>query len=198
MRVLMLGAPGSGKGTHGSRVAQRYGVPHVSTGELLREQVAARTALGRVAAPYMRRGDLVPDGLILSMVVDRLIDPVPAEGYVLDGFPRTLTQAEAAYEVAKGAGLTLQAVVCLEIPHDELVRRLEERGRRHGRADDTTDTIRHRIEVYEAQTLPLLAYYEGRGILRCVDAVGTIDEVTARVLDALERVGAGEHVDGGR
>jgi adenylate kinase len=190
MRVLMLGAPGSGKGTHGSRVAKHYGVPHVSTGELLREQVAAATEVGRIAKPFMERGDLVPDELILSMVVDRLIDPVPAAGYVLDGFPRTLPQATAAYEVAKEAGLTLQAVVCLEITHDELIRRLEVRGRRHGRADDTSDTIRHRIDVYEAQTLPLLEYYEGRGILHHIDAVGTIDEVTARVLDALDQVAA--------
>ena len=186
MRVLMLGAPGSGKGTHGSRVAERYGVPHVSTGALLRDQVAADTELGRTVKPYMERGDLVPDALILSMVVDRLIDPVPAAGYVLDGFPRTLPQAKAAYEVAKEAGLTLQAVVCLEIGHDELVRRLARRGR----TDDTTDTIKHRIEVYEEQTLPLLEYYDGRGILHCVDAVGTIDDVTARVLNALDRVAA--------
>jgi adenylate kinase len=192
MRVLMLGAPGSGKGTHGSRVAERYGVPHVSTGELLRDQVATSTNLGRIAKPYMERGDLVPVDLVLSMVVDRLIDPVPAAGYVLDGFPRTVPQAKSAYEVAKQAGLTLQAVVCLEIPHDELVRRLEERGRRYGRTDDTTDTIRHRIEVYEEQTLPLLEYYTGRGILHCIDAVGTIDEVTARVFDALDRVAAAE------
>ena len=188
MRVLMLGAPGSGKGTHGARVAARYGVPHVSTGELLREQIAAGTDLGRAARPYMERGDLVPDDLVLSMVVGRLIDPVPAAGYVLDGFPRTLPQARAAYEVAKKAGLTLQAVVCLEISHDELIRRLEARGRQYGRADDTTETIKHRIEVYEKQTLPLLDYYAGRGILHCIDAVGTIDDVTARVMDALDRV----------
>ena len=188
MRVLMLGAPGSGKGTHGARVAARYGVPHVSTGELLRQQIAARTELGRIAKPYMTRGDLVPDDLVLSMVVDRLIDPVPAAGYVLDGFPRTVPQAKAAYEVAKEAGLTLQAVVCLEISHDELIARLEARGRHHGRADDTTDTIKHRIDVYEEQTLPLLDYYTGRGILHRIDAVGTIDDVTARVLDVLDRV----------
>jgi adenylate kinase len=186
MRVLMLGAPGSGKGTHGARVATRYGVPHVSTGELLREQIVAGSELGRIAQPYMARGDLVPDDLILSMVVERLTNPVPAAGYVLDGFPRTLPQAKAAYEVALGAGLTLDAVVFLEIGHDELIRRLADRGR----TDDTTETIIHRIDVYEAQTLPLLDYYDGRGILHQIDAVGTIDEVTGRVLDALDRVAA--------
>jgi len=187
MRVLMLGAPGSGKGTHGARVAAHHGVPHVSTGELLREQIAADSELGRIAQPYMERGDLVPDHVILSMVVDRLMNPVPAAGYVLDGFPRTLPQAKAAYEVALAAGLTLDAVVCLEIGHDELIRRLSGRGR----ADDTSETIVHRIEVYEAQTLPLLDYYDGRGILHRIDALGAIDEVTARVLNALDRVAAG-------
>ena len=136
----------------------------------------------------MARGDLVPDDLILSMVVDRLTNPVPAAGYVLDGFPRTLPQATAAYEVACAAGLTLDAVVFLEIGHDELIRRLAHRGR----TDDTTETIIHRIGVYEAQTLPLLDYYDGRDILHHVDAVGTIDEVTARVLDALDRLSTGE------
>ena len=187
MRVLMLGAPGSGKGTHGARVAAHLGVPHVSTGELLREQIADESELGRIAEPYMARGDLVPDDVILSMVVDRLTNPAPGAGYVLDGFPRTLPQAEAAYEVALAADLTLDAVVCLDIGHDELIRRLAGRGR----ADDTTDTIVHRIDVYEAQTLPLLDYYGGRGILHHIDAVGGIDEVTARVLDALDGVAAG-------
>jgi adenylate kinase len=188
MRVLMLGAPGSGKGTHGARVAAHYGVPHVSTGALLREQIVAGSELGRTAQPLMARGDLVPDDLILSMVVDRLTNPVPAAGYVLDGFPRTLPQATAAYEVARAAGLTLDAVVFLEIGHDELIRRLAHRGR----TDDTTETIIHRIDVYEEQTLPLLDYYDGRAILHHVDAVGTIDEVTARVLDALDRLSTGE------
>lgn len=183
MRALMLGPPGSGKGTHGSRVAAHYGVPHVSTGELLRDQIALGTDLGRVAGPYMERGDLVPDDLVLSMIVDRLRGADAPAGYVLDGFPRTVPQARAGYEVAAAAGVTLDAVVFLEIDHDELVRRLAGRGR----SDDTADTIMHRIDVYEARTRPLLGYYEARGILLRVDAVGEIGVVTTRVLDALDR-----------
>jgi len=186
MRVLMLGAPGSGKGTHGVRIAERYGVPHVSTGHLLRAHVRDGTDLGRQAQPYMDRGDLVPDDLILSMAHDLLTAPDAPKGFVLDGFPRTLPQAQAAYEKIAPETGPLDAVVFLEIPHDELMRRLDERARQLGRRDDTENTIRHRIEVYEEKTLPLLDYYEDRGILRRIDAVGPIDEVTKRILAALD------------
>ena len=184
MRVLLLGPPGSGKGTQGVRIAQRYGVPHLSTGELLRDHVRRGSDLGRVAEPYMRRGDLVPDDLIISIVRERLPD---GSGYVLDGFPRSVPQAEAAYEIAKQAGLVLDAVVFLEIPHDELIRRLDQRAHREDRADDREpDTVRNRITVYETKTLPLLDYYTGRGILRRIAAQGPVDVVTARIFASLE------------
>jgi len=188
MRVLMLGAPGSGKGTQGVRIAERYNVPHISTGELLRAHVKDGTKLGRVAKVHMDRGDLVPDVLIYAIILDQLIEPEPPRGYVLDGFPRTLPQAQIAYEVAKEMDMTFDAVLCLDIPHDELMRRLEERGRGSGRADDQEATIRHRIEVYEEKTLPLLDYYKERGILVRIDAVGGVDEVTQRIFDALDRL----------
>ena len=187
IRLLMLGAPGSGKGTQGTRLAERYGARHVSTGDLLRDQVAQGTELGRAAQPYMQRGDLVPDELILGMVLDDVLGEGSPPSFVLDGFPRTVPQAEAAYEQAVATGRTLHAVVVLDIDHDELIARLDKRGQESGRADDTADTVLHRIEEYEQKTLPLLDYYAGRDLLVRIDAVGEVDEVTARIVAALGR-----------
>jgi adenylate kinase len=144
-------APGSGKGTHGVRIAERYDVPHLSTGKLLREHVRDGTELGRCAQPHMQRGDLVPDELIFYMVQDQLTGPQAREGYVLDGFPRTVSQAHAAYEVALRAGITVDAVVYVDLDHEELMRRLDERAQQLGRHDDQEAVIRHRIEVYEGR-----------------------------------------------
>ncbi len=188
MRALMLGPPGSGKGTQGARVAARYGVPHISTGDLLRAHVAAGTRMGRAARVYMERGDLVPDLLIAAIVLERLAESEPSKGFVLDGFPRTLEQAQAAYGVARETGILFDVVLCLDIPHDELMRRLDERGRSQGRADDEVATVRHRIEVYQAKTAPLREYYEGRGIFLAIDADGSVDEVTGRIFAALDRL----------
>jgi adenylate kinase len=187
IRLLLLGAPGSGKGTQGTRLAERYGAPHVSTGDLLRAQVAEGTELGRMAQPYMERGDLVPDELILGMVLDGVLGPDSPPSYVLDGFPRTVAQARAAYERAVPSDRVLDAVVCLDIDHDELIVRIEQRGRESGRADDNdVRTVLHRVEEYEQKTLPLLDYYAGRDILIRIDAVGDIDEVTERITAALD------------
>ena len=186
IRLLLLGAPGSGKGTQGIRLAERYDAPHISTGDLLRTEVAEGTDLGQQAQPYMDRGDLVPDELILGMVLDRVLGPDSPPSYVLDGFPRTVAQARAAYERAVEADRVLDAVVCLDIDHDELLARLEQRGKDSGRADDDTQTVLHRIEEYEQKTLPLLDYYAGRDILLRIDAVGDIDDVTARITEALD------------
>ena len=186
LRLLLLGAPGSGKGTQGTRLAERYGAPHVSTGDLLRAQVAEGTELGRQAQPYMERGDLVPDELILGIVLDGVLGPDSPPSYVLDGFPRTVAQARAAYERAVAAHRVLDAVVCLDIDHDELIVRLEQRGRESGRADDDAQTVLHRVEEYQQNTLPLLDYYAGRDILIRIDAVGDINDVTARIVAALD------------
>lgn len=191
MRVLMLGAPGSGKGTQGKRIADRYHLSHVSTGDLLRQHVAEGTALGKQAKSYMDSGDLVPDDLILSMIMDRITGPNALRSYVLDGFPRTLPQAKSAYEIGSQTGQILDAVVCLDIPHDELIDRLQSRAQEESRADDTQDVIRHRIEVYEEKTLPLLDYYDSRGILHRIDAVGTIDEVSDRIFAELDEIQKG-------
>ena len=186
VNVLMLGAPGSGKGTQGKRLAERYSVPHLSSGELLRVHVGAGTEFGRAAEDAMRRGDLIADDLVIAIVLETVLGPDAGNGFVLDGFPRTVPQATAAYEVASRHGITLNAVVLLDLPLDLLTDRLTARGEQTGRADDTLDTIRHRIEVYLDKTLPLVDYYAGRRILCRVDATGTIDEVTARVFAAVD------------
>ena len=184
----MLGPPGSGKGTQGERLADRYGVPHLSSGELLRAHVRAGTELGRVVQDAMSRGDLIPDDLVIRMIADEVLSPDGTGGFVLDGFPRTVPQATAAYDLARQRGITLHAVVLLEIPYDELIERLVNRGEEDGRTDDNVDTIRHRIDVYQERTLPLVDYYQGRDILLRVDASGTIDEVTAGINAALEQI----------
>jgi adenylate kinase len=186
MRLLMLGPPGSGKGTQGERLAARYGVPHLSSGELLRGQVRAGTDLGRIAQEAMSRGDLIPDDLVIRMIADEVLGPTGPGGFVLDGFPRTVPQATAAYELASKRGITLRAVILLEIPYAELIDRLVTRGAEEGRTDDNVQTIRHRIEVYRERTLPLVEYYQGRDILLRVDASGTIDDVTAAINAALD------------
>lgn len=187
IRLLMLGAPGSGKGTQGTRLAELYDARHVSTGDLLRNQVTQGTELGQLAQPYMDRGDLVPDDLILAMVLDDVLGSESEPSFVLDGFPRTVNQAQRAYEQAIEVGRTLHAVVCLDLEHDELIARLEKRGEESGRADDTAATVLHRIEEYESKTLPLLGYYDGRDLLLRVDATGEVDEVTERIVTALAR-----------
>ncbi len=191
VRLLLLGAPGAGKGTQGVRLAERHGARHVSTGDLLRGQVAQGSELGRQAQPYMDRGDLVPDELVLAMVLDDVLGRDSAPSYVLDGFPRTVAQAKAAYEQALASDRVLQAVVCLDIDPEELVARLEKRGRETGRVDDDADTVRHRIEEYRDKTLPLLDYYAGRGILVHIDGDGEVDEVAARIDAALAALGVG-------
>jgi adenylate kinase len=185
LRALLLAPPGAGKGTQGERLAQVYGVPHLATGDLLRRHVAEATPLGAEAKAFMDRGELVPDRLVVEVIVDRIAGPKPLAGFVLDGFPRTLTQARQSYEWGRLRGRTFHAVISLQVPEDELVRRLLERGRRSGRTDDAGDTIRRRLAIYAEHTAPLLDFYQGRDILVEVDGTGTVPEVTARIRDAL-------------
>lgn len=186
VRLLMLGPPGSGKGTQGARLAERYRARHVSTGDLLREEVSAGTELGRRAQAYMDRGDLVPDELVLQMVLDDVVGPTSPPSFVLDGFPRTLAQAQAAYDSAVSADRVLHAAVVLDVAEADLVARLLQRGEGSGRADDTEETVRHRLTQYEQKTQPLLDFYADREILIRVDAAGEVDAVTSRIVAALE------------
>lgn len=177
-RALLLAPPGAGKGTQGERLAERHGVPHLATGDLLRDNVARQTELGRAAKSHMDSGGLVPDDLVISMILDRIGGTDPLKDFLLDGFPRTLRQARAAYEWGSAKDRTFDAVIMLDVPDNELVRRLVERGRESGRSDDTEDVIRNRLRVYEQNTAPLVEFYEDRGILVRVDGTGTVDEVT--------------------
>jgi adenylate kinase len=185
-RALLLAPPGAGKGTQGERLADRHGVPHLATGDLLRDHVARGTDLGRQARSHMDAGRLVPDDLVIDMVLHEIgNDGDPLEDFLLDGFPRTLTQARFAYEWGLQFKRTFHAVIMLEVPEDELVRRLVQRGREQGRSDDTEDVIRKRLAVYEENTAPLVEFYESRGILLRIDGTGSVDEVTERIESGL-------------
>ena len=177
-RVVLLGPPGAGKGTQGQVLCQHLGVPSISTGDMLREAVAAGTPLGNKVQGIMASGALVDDATMADVVRDRLAKPDAGRGYLLDGYPRTLPQAETLAGILQDAGRELDAVLLVEVPEDELVRRALLRGR----ADDTEEVIRERLRVYREKTAPLIGYYRERGLLRVIDGNRPIEDVTARML----------------
>jgi adenylate kinase len=181
VRIVLLGPPGAGKGTQAVKLAEKLGVPQISTGDLFRHNISNGTELGLEAKKYLDAGDLVPATLTNALVDDRLNEADAAAGFILDGFPRSVEQAEALADMLAKRGVQLDAVVEFRVPTDELVERLKGRGR----ADDTEDVIRHRMGVYRDETAPLLDFY--RDELKTVDAVGSLDEVFARTLQALGR-----------
>ena len=179
MRVVLLGPPGAGKGTQAVKIAGELGVPQISTGDLFRHNISTGTPLGMEAKKYLDAGDLVPAALTNALVDDRLDDADVAGGFILDGFPRTVEQAEALHDMLQRRNLQLDAVLEFRVPEEELVARLAGRGR----ADDTEDVIRNRFQVYRDETAPLLNYYAHE--LKTVDAVGNLDEVFHRALQSL-------------
>ncbi|GAA3528528.1 adenylate kinase [Nocardioides daeguensis] len=185
MRLLLLGPPGAGKGTQAVAMAERFGVPAISTGDIFRANVARRTELGRTAQRYLEAGEYVPDEVTNAMLGQRLSEPDCADGFLLDGYPRTLQQVAELDAILERDGAVLGAVVLLDADPDELVRRLLLRARDQGRADDTEAVIRRRLEVYAAETAPLAAEYAGRGLLATVDGLGSVDEVAERIVSAL-------------
>ena len=182
MRIVFIGGPGAGKGTQAERLVQTYKLAHLSTGDMLRAARAAKTELGLLAEGYMLKGALVPDEVIIGLIAEKLICPECQTGYLLDGFPRTIGQAEALDNMLAVKGTPLDAVLELRVPEEELFKRLAGRGR----ADDNPDTIRQRLVAYRNQTAPLLDYYGKRGLLRSIDGVGTVDEVFRRAQAALD------------
>ncbi|HET6964845.1 MAG TPA: adenylate kinase [Acidimicrobiales bacterium] len=192
MRLLMVAPPGAGKGTQAKRLAAHYGIAHLSSGDLFRKEVAEATPIGKEAAAYLKRGDLVPDSLVMEMLAGPVLEAAAHGGYVLDGFPRTLPQAEQAYEVAQQvSGIELQAVVHLEVGSEELLRRLLARAEADGRVDDTEDVIRHRLEVYGRETAPMLEFYAGRGLVVDIDGEQPVEQVFSDIVGAVDALRAG-------
>ena len=177
MKVILLGGPGAGKGTQAQFICDHFDIPQISTGDMLRAAVKAGTPLGKQAKEIMDAGKLVPDEVILGLVRERIEEDDCTKGFLFDGFPRTIPQAEGL----RTEGVKVDHVVEISVDDDEIVRRLLARGRK----DDSEPVIRNRLEVYSAETSPLIAYYEKRGVLATVDALGTVDEVYDRVRDAL-------------
>lgn len=184
MRLVLLGAPGSGKGTQATRLKDALDVPHISTGDLLRAAVKAGTPLGLQAKTVMDRGDLVSDDIVLGMLEERLGQGDTAKGFILDGYPRNLAQANALDALLARLGQPVDAAVQLDVGTELLVQRLAGRASAEGRADDSPDAVRHRLRVYTDQTAPVIDFYRAAGKLVCVFGVGSVDDVLQRVLAA--------------
>jgi adenylate kinase len=185
MNLILFGPPGAGKGTQGQRLSKAYDIPEISTGDILRAAVRAETALGQEAKSYMDRGALVPDMVIIGIVQERLSRDDTKKGFILDGFPRTLAQAEALTRTMQDCGRPIEHVISIEVPEADLWYRLIGRRGIEGRQDDSDEAIRHRLEVHRRQTAPLIHYYQQAGLLRTIDGVGTVDEVFERITAVL-------------
>jgi adenylate kinase len=185
----LIGAPGAGKGTQAVKLAETFGIPAISTGDIFRDNVKNETALGKLAKSFMDRGEYVPDSVTNDLVRDRLTQADAKSGFLLDGYPRTADQVVELDSMLTDAGTALDAVVLLTAGTDEVVRRLLNRAIEQGRADDTEDVIRRRLEVYEEQTAPLVNTYSARNLVVTVDGLGAVDEVTGRILAALAQRG---------
>jgi adenylate kinase len=200
VRVVLLGPPGAGKGTQAQIIAGELKVPAISTGDIFRANVSGQTDLGRQAKEYMDAGDLVPDEITVAMVKDRLAEPDAKAGFLLDGFPRTIAQAEQLRDSLAELGNRLDCVLELVVDEDELVRRLSGRrmlvdGEWTQRGDDKPETVRHRLSVYREQTAPLSGFYEQAGLLARIDAIGAVEEVTERAMNALREAEQRGHGD---
>jgi adenylate kinase len=179
--ILLLGAPGAGKGTQGNILAQRLGIPKITTGDLLRAAVKASTPLGLDAKKYMDQGQLVPDSVILGLIKDELAKPAAAKGAILDGFPRNAAQAEQVDRTLAERGARLTHILLLDVDEEELVRRLSDRAGIERRSDDRPDTVRTRLQVYQRDTAPLIAHYAPRGNVHRVPATGSIEEIATEI-----------------
>jgi adenylate kinase len=185
MKLLLIGPPGAGKGTQASKLSEVFGIPAISTGDIFRANVKNETPLGLEAKSYMDRGAYVPDDLTNKLVRDRLQNPDCVNGFLLDGYPRTADQVNELDDILRETNSSLDAVIQLTADTDEVVRRFARRAIDQGKSDDTEDVIRNRMAIYEEQTAPLITMYAARGFLIMVDGLGEIDEVTSRIVEAL-------------
>ncbi|MCL6618979.1 MAG: adenylate kinase [Thermomonas hydrothermalis] len=186
MRLVLLGAPGSGKGTQAARLKDYLQVPHISTGDLLRAEVAAGTPLGLQAKEVMARGDLVSDEILLGMLKERFSREDTRAGFILDGYPRNLAQAAALDELLASLGQTFDAAVQLVVDNEQIIERLAGRAKAEGREDDSPESVRHRLKVYDEKTAPVIDYYRQHGKLVTVNGMGTLDEVFTRIVEAIQ------------
>lgn len=198
VKVLLIGPPGSGKGTQGERLAEQLSIEHIAAGDLLRAEVAAGTELGRQVADLVKRGELVPDQLVIDIVKPRMIDAQSRRGYLLDGFPRSVVQAKEARKFAEEEGMLADAVIYLDAPRPELITRVLARAKILGRLDDTPETIENRLHVFDEATRPLIDYYRNRGLLHIVNANRSADEVTDEIISVLAKVENKAETDGHR
>ena len=185
MRLVLVGPPGAGKGTQAQIVATQLSIPHISTGDIFRANVAGGTELGLQAQQFMNAGELVPDSVTNAMVADRLAQPDAQAGFLLDGYPRNREQAIVLEGLLTERGIALDAVVELDVDNESVIARLLDRAIKDGRADDSEEVIRRRLDVYSEQTEPLVGYYREHGLLRSVDGVGSVEDITARIVAAL-------------
>jgi adenylate kinase len=215
MNIILLGPPGGGKGTQAKKIVEKYGIPHIATGDILREAVAKGTELGKKAKEYMDRGELVPDEIVIGIVRERLKQPDCEKGFLLDGFPRTIKQAEALDEMLKELGKDIDAVIYIDVPEEEVVKRITYRrtcrncgavyhliyappkednkcdkcgGELYQRDDDKEEVVRQRFKVYMENTAPLIEYYEKKGLLYRVDGTKSIDEVFSQIDEILQKI----------
>lgn len=188
MRLILMGPPGAGKGTQAKFIAEKYGIPAISTGDIFRANVSQGTPLGLEAKKYMDAGEYVPDQVTNMMVRNRIDEPDAEPGFLLDGYPRTVAQVDELDGMIQHTGHRLDAVVVLRADGEELVKRLLQRAEIEGRADDTEEVIRRRQELYTEETEPLISVYKKRGLVHEIDGMGEVDEVTARIVEALESI----------
>jgi adenylate kinase len=187
LNLILLGAPGSGKGTQGVLLTRRLSIPKVATGDLIRDAMKNNTPLGRQAKEFYDQGSLVPDEVVLGLIEEVLQAPAAANGIIMDGFPRTQAQAEAVDRLLHDRGRQVDRVLLIDVPEDELVKRMGGRAAQEGRSDDTPEAFRRRLSVYREQTAPLVAYYRERGLVTVINGLGTVAEISERIQGALGR-----------
>lgn len=188
LNIVIFGAPGSGKGTQSEKIIAKYGLDHISTGDALRAEIAKQSELGKIAADFIAKGQLVSDELIVDVLASALDGLKDSKGVIFDGFPRTIPQAEALKEMLSKRGTNVSAVVALEVAEDELVQRLLKRGEVSGRSDDNLETIQKRLDVYKNQTFPLIDYYKSEKLYNGIHGMGTIDEIFARIETVIDNL----------